>query len=265
MAGVRLDCAAYLPILKPMSIALDLGQVVGVIGPNGAGKSTLLRLMAGLIAPTSGQVVVADLPLTSQSPRWRAQQIAYLPQFIGDDIPFTVREFVEMGRYSRESAFAQGSSRQEAVMAAVAQMGLERLLDLPLAQISGGERQRAGIARCLAQASPVFLLDEPIANLDVFYQLDILSRLRGLAADGRLIVLAIHHLEFAMRFCDACIVLDHGAVVAFGSRDEVFQTELVQRVFHIGARRFADPFTGDPRLSVMGCLPAKDGEEREES
>ncbi|WP_284198999.1 ATP-binding cassette domain-containing protein [Alicyclobacillus sacchari] len=137
MAGMRLESAAYLPVLQPMSFALELGQVVGVIGPNGAGKSTLLRLMVSLIAPTSGQVVVADMPITRQPPRWRAQQIAYLPQLISDDIPFTVREFVEMGRYSRESAWAQGTSRRDAVMAAVAQMGLDRLLDAPLAQISG--------------------------------------------------------------------------------------------------------------------------------
>ncbi|GMA56080.1 hypothetical protein GCM10025858_05830 [Alicyclobacillus sacchari] len=116
----------------------------------------------------------------------------------------------------------------------------------------------------MAQASPIFLLDEPIANLDVFYQMDILSRLRDLAAAGRLIVLAIHHLEFAMRYCDTCIVLDQGAIAASGPLDKVFHTQLMQRVFQIDARRFADPFTGDPRLSVLGCL-STNAEEREES
>ncbi|SIS65969.1 ABC transporter ATP-binding protein [Alicyclobacillus vulcanalis] len=253
---IRIDRLEYRPILSEICAELDPGQVVGLVGPNGAGKTTLLRAMAGLLRPTQGAVHVLGEPIHAREPRWRARRVAYLPQFLPEEIPFAVREFVEMGRYSHHPSGALDASDRRHVNEALDAMGLVQLQDVPLAHLSGGERQRAAIARCLAQGAPILLLDEPIASLDIHYQLDILQRLRSFAADGRLVVIAIHHLELAMSYCDRTLCLDGGRLAADGPPERVFTPELLQRVFRVDARPFRDPHTGALRLSFSAALPS---------
>jgi iron complex transport system ATP-binding protein len=248
---LQLDCVAFDPVLAPVTISFEPGRLVGVIGPNGAGKSTLLKTIAGLLAATSGRVLVDHVDLRTVSSKLRAQKLAYLPQTLAEDIPYTVREFVEMGRFSHQSMWSEVPKTGKArVEDALAEMGLTTFADRPMYQVSGGERQRAGIARCLAQESPILLLDEPISNLDIFYQLDIMGKLSELAARGHLLLVAIHHLEFALRFCDDLLVLTNGKLVAFGPVEDVFTEDLIHEVFGIDAAMFTDPIRHYPRLSV---------------
>ncbi|WP_067849430.1 ABC transporter ATP-binding protein [Alicyclobacillus mali (ex Roth et al. 2021)] len=246
----------YHPILKDICAEFAPGEMVGLVGPNGAGKTTLLRAMAGVLRPTGGTVQVMGEPIHAREPRWRACRVAYLPQFVADDIPFTVREFVEMGRYSHAPSGVLGRADAAAVDDALAVMGLMGYQDTPLANLSGGERQRAAIARCLAQEAPILLLDEPIASLDIHYQLDILARLRALAGEGRLIIIALHHLELALAHCQRTVCLHRGRLVADGLPDEVFTPELLRAVFRVDARPFRDPHTGALRLSVSAAIPS---------
>lgn len=251
MSILSLQDIAQHPILAPMTASFEQGRVVGIIGPNGSGKSTLLRSIVGVLPPTAGDVFVQGEAVRKLSPKQRARHMAYLPQSLAADIPYTVREFVDMGRFSHQSLWSkQDGDRAYHVGEAMKLMGLEALADVPLGQISGGEQQRAGIARCLAQQSPVFLLDEPISNLDVFYQLDIMTQLTKLAGRGHLILIAIHHLEFAMRFCDELLILQKGHVYARGPVSEVFTTQMVHDVFGIDATLFVDPIQQHPRLSM---------------
>lgn len=249
-----LDHLEQSPILKSVDASFDHGRVIGLIGPNGAGKSTLLRTIAGTLPPTAGHVYVNGNDLTAQNAKTRARHIAYLPQSLPDDIPYTVREFVEMGRYSHGLTWFSRDDGEQ-VRQAISELALEALQDAPLNAISGGERQRAGLAKCLAQESQVLVLDEPISNLDIYYQLDIMTRLRQLAAQGRLILIAIHHLEFALRFCDELIVLCQGEVYRKGPVNEVFSEEMVQEVFGIDATLFRDPIHHHPRLSMNQMAP----------
>ncbi|AEJ43959.1 ABC transporter ATP-binding protein [Alicyclobacillus acidocaldarius] len=249
----HLDCH---PILRDICAEFVPGEMVGLVGPNGAGKTTLLRAMAGVLRPTGGAVQVMGEPVHAREPSWRARRVAYLPQFLADDIPFTVREFVEMGRYSHAPRGVLGRADAAAVDDALAVMGLMGYQDTLLANLSGGERQRAAIARCLAQEAPILLLDEPIASLDIHYQLDILARLRALAGEGRLIIIALHHLEFALAHCHRTVCLHRGRLVADGSPDEVFTPELLRAVFRVDARPFRDPHTGAVRLSVSAAIPS---------
>lgn len=271
---LELSDVSYLDIVHGVSTRLDGGQLIGLLGPNGAGKSTLLRLATGVLTPTAGCVQIGEQDMRSFNPRDRARQIAYLPQQLPDDIPFTVREFVEMGRYAhravdrvpsasawRTSAVRQqqadtSSTRQRPSGRAVVDSALQRMsltnwADAPMRTLSGGERQRAGIARCLAQESRVLLLDEPIASLDLYYQVDILQQLRKLAEEGYLVVVAIHHLELAIRFCSRFLLLHCGRMVRHGDVSEVMTEEALAEVFRIQARTYRDPFTGTLRLSVV--------------
>lgn len=251
MPKLQLEQLAFEPILKPVTLWFQSGRVVGLIGPNGAGKSTLLKTVAGILPKTAGRIEVDGVDLAGASSKERARKIAYLPQSLSEDIPYSVREFVEMGRYSHQSMWADiPSTGRRAVESALFEMGLSGFADVPLNRVSGGERQRAGIARCLAQESSILLLDEPISNLDIFYQLDIMTRLSELAERGSLLLVAIHHLEFALRFCDDLLVLSDGHLVAFGPVADVFNPALVRDVFRVDARMFEDPILRHPRLSL---------------
>lgn len=255
MPMLILDAITQSPILDAITASFEPGRVVGIIGPNGAGKSTLLKTIASLQPPTSGRVHVDGMDLRRLPARHRARYIAYLPQTLSEEIPYTVREFVEMGRFSHQSMWSSSDkSGRLRVDDAIEEMGLARLCDMPLGHISGGERQRAGIARCLAQESPVLLLDEPISNLDVYYQLDIMTKLTELAAKGHLVLLAIHHLEFALRFCDEIVVIEDGSLYRHGPVADVFTEEMVRTVFHIDVSLFVDPVQGHPRLSMSPAL-----------
>ncbi|MDQ0188947.1 ABC transporter ATP-binding protein [Alicyclobacillus cycloheptanicus] len=240
-----LSGVSYLSILHHISATFSGGQVVGLIGPNGAGKSTLLRIAAGVLPASEGTVTLDGVNLSTLHPRDRARRLAYLPQHLPNDIPFTVRDFVEMGRYAHRSANAG------VVDAALVQMNLTTFADAPMDTLSGGERARAGIARCLAQESRVLLLDEPIASLDLYYQVDILRQLRTLAQRGYLVVIAIHHLELAIRFCDQFLLLHCGYVRRQGTVTEVMTECALEEVFGIRAKTFHDPHTGVLRLSVL--------------
>lgn len=249
MSMLLLEQLEQAPILDKIDATFDSGRVVGLIGPNGSGKSTLLRTIAGLLPATAGKVCVNGQDITHLPSKMRARSISYLPQAMPFDIPFTVREFVEMGRYSYDASWFYKTDDSE-VNAALQNLGLTAIADVPLTEISGGERQRAGIAKCLAQNSPVLLLDEPISNLDVYYQLDIMERLAELALGGRLIILAIHHLEFAIRFCHELLVLANGRVYQRGPVESVASSDMIRDVFGIEAQMFSDPILQHPRLSI---------------
>lgn len=237
-------------ILHDVTQTWPAGRLVGLVGPNGAGKSTLLRVLAGIWSPTSGEVRVSGLSVHQLSPRQRARHVSYLPQQLPDDIPFTVREFVEMGRYAhRPRIGALSRADRAAVDQALSRLELADLAHNPIKYLSGGQRQRAAIARCLAQESGVLLLDEPISNLDLHYQWEILQIVRGLASEGRLVVMAIHHLELAAAFCDELVLLRNGRVYQAGKPQAVLTPEAVEAVFGLSVQVFPDPHTGHLRLS----------------
>ncbi|GGJ03633.1 hypothetical protein GCM10010885_11140 [Alicyclobacillus cellulosilyticus] len=272
MPELRMEGVSFHNVLRDITVAWSGGSLIGLIGPNGAGKSTLMRLAAGIWVPTGGRVTLDSRDVHRLNPLQRARHLTYLPQQTFHDVAYTVREFVAMGRFAHRKHWqervhalraagrraavqgrgpggASGTSRQ-LVEDAIAAMELAPLADVPLAQLSGGERQRAAIARCLAQGCDTWLLDEPISNLDPYYQWDILRRLRAMAEDGRLIVIAIHHLELAAQFCTELTLLHHRTVFAHGSPEEVLREDVLAAAFRLPIRTFRDPHTGVLRVSL---------------
>ncbi len=223
-------------VLHGVSLDLPAGELVALIGPNGSGKTTLLHLLAGILPSTGGEVLVGDRPLAKLSRRAIARSICLVPQFAGVGFELTVEQAVTLGRYPWLGPLAPPSSNDhEAVEAALIGLNLSALRTRRLDTLSGGERQRVHLARALAQATQVLLLDEPVASLDLRYQQETYERLRALADERAMgILVADHHLNLVAATCDRVLVLDAGKERANGSPGEIITESMIATVF--GAR-----------------------------
>lgn len=238
-------------IVHDVSFALEPGTVTTLIGPNGSGKSTLLRAIAGLSRPREGSVHLDGAALASLSPRAVARRMATLPQSPLAPEGLTVVDLVSRGRQPHQPWYRQWSRGDERAIAdAMARMGITVLAQRPLEELSGGQRQRAWIALCLAQQTPIVLLDEPTTHLDIAHAVSILETVRRLAHDdGHTIMMVLHDISFAARYSDRLLVLQGGRVRADGRPDDVVTEQLLRESFDIDARVFADPVDGTPTIA----------------
>jgi len=195
-------------LLAEESFCLAAGELWAIVGRNGSGKSTLLATLAGLIPPLGGEVAVLGKALRG----WRrpdlAMRLGFLPQYQPTMFPYTVEEFVGLGRVPWGRV--RGSGRVASTTAldgALGALGLEPLRHRPVTTLSGGEAQRVSIAQLLAQTTDILLLDEPLTHLDLLHQVGVMRRLRGLADQGHAVAFATHDLSLAWRFCDRLLVL----------------------------------------------------------
>jgi len=224
-------------VIEDVSLSFDKGQVIGLIGPNGAGKSTLLKLLMGLAEPVEGQVLLDKRPLQTYPRREIARRISLVPQDVSIGYAFTVREIVAMGRNPHLGSFQPETDRDiELIRRALEKTDLLGMVDRRVDQLSGGERQRVFIARALAQETPILLMDEPTASLDLCHQLEVLTLVSELAKEGHLAITAMHDLEQASRFCHRLVLLSQGRIVADGTPDEVLTADNLRRYFSIEAR-----------------------------
>lgn len=231
---------ADVPVLKEISFALEDGEFVGLIGPNGAGKSSLLRVLAGLNPPDAGQVLfttsVGPISLRDLPPLQRARQLAYLAQQEKPVWPLAVRHLVGLGRAPwRGGSLARTLADEQAILKALQLTDLLPLADRPINQLSGGELQRALLARIFAGEPQLIVADEPIAALDPYHQLHIMELLREHAEQKKTVIAALHDLSLAARFCHRLILLHQGRVVADGEPMHVLTPENLRGVYGIDA------------------------------
>ena len=224
------------PVLQDISLAFPAGKVTVLAGPNGCGKSTLLKAIAGIL-PASGECLLEGASLNSLPSRQRAQKLALLPQ--SRSIPeITVRRLVLHGRFPYLHYPRQyGRADYAAADAALNTLGIAGLADRSLAALSGGQRQKVYIAMALAQDTPVVLLDEPTAFLDIAHQLQLMALAKDLTAKGKTVVLVLHDLTLALEHADRMVVMGDGAVRAAGSPEEVFQSRCLKDVFGVDVGR----------------------------
>jgi iron complex transport system ATP-binding protein len=208
--------------------------VCGIIGPNGAGKTTLLRLLAGLLAPTRGEVRIEGRSMAELPRREVARKVAMMFQTMPPLSGFRVREIVAMGRYPHAGLW-DGPSEQDgnAIEAALDAAGIRDLAARKHQELSGGEQQLVQLARALAQAPSVLLMDEPTANLDVRHRHVVGERVRALARGGLAVVVATHDLNAVRRVCDRAAILFEGKVVAEGAPGEVLTPDRMREAFGI--------------------------------
>lgn len=240
-------CFAYggHPVLTGLDLTLEEGRFHGIVGPNGCGKTTLLDLMARNRKPAAGGLRLMGRELGSYSRGGLARRLALTPQEFAVNFPFSVRETVLMGRHPHIPRFASPARRDlEAVERAMALMGVERLAHKPMTELSGGEKQRAVLARALAQDTPVLLLDEPTSHLDVNHALAVLRAAADLAARGRTVAAVMHDLNLAAAFCDRLAFIKDGRVLDSGPAEQVLNEANLARVFGIQARVGWDDFAG---------------------
>ncbi len=235
-------------LLDGVSLALRPGSMTVLLGPNGAGKTTLLRTLAGLLAPSSGEVVLGGRPLAAMSRRTVAREVAYLPQHYDTRFHLTVEQAVALGRYPRLGLFgSMDTDDRRAIDRGIEAVKLEAFRDRTLPTLSGGERQRAFLARAMAQEAPLLLLDEPLAALDVGRQLEFLDLLYQLNAEGRTILAAVHDLRPALEHFPEAVLLDRGRLVGCGPTPEVVGSPALSAA--LGVQVVAN---GGPGLRLVG-------------
>ena len=232
-------------VVAPFTELVASGEWLGVIGPNGAGKSSLLRAAAGLLA-FDGQVLVEGELLSTLSDRERAARVAYVAQdpLIPDDM--TTFDYVLLGRTPYIGYFGNPTSHDRDVVARVIErLRLGPFVDRLLGTMSGGERQRAVLARALAQEAPVLLLDEPTSALDIGHQQQAMELVAELRREQAMtVVSAMHDLTLAGTYTDRLVLLDEGAAVASGSAVDVLTAERLGEVFHVCVTVDVDPTDG---------------------
>lgn len=223
-------------IFNNLELQLNHGEMVGLIGPNGAGKSTLLRLLLGMSKPGNGSITLMEKPLAKIRRRELAQLITLVPQDSQINYAFSVEDVVAMGRNPWLDRFQPAGAEDLAIIeSAMEQTDVLRFAKRSITQLSGGERQRVLIARAIAQQTPIILLDEATANLDICHQLEVLELAQRLAGQGRLVVAAIHDLSMASRFCDRLLLLAQQALQADGAPRDVITKDSLKRFFNLHA------------------------------
>jgi iron complex transport system ATP-binding protein len=224
------------PVVDQVTVEIGAGECVGLIGPNGAGKTTLMRAALGLV-PSEGRITLGGRPLAELPSRARAHAAAFLPQEREIAWPLSVEALVALGRLPHlPPGRGLGPSDRAAIEAALERMDLDALRSRPATELSGGERARVLIARALAQAAPLLLADEPASGLDPAHQLQLMAVLRGLAAEGRGVLVSLHDLGLAARWCDRLFLMHRGRLVATGTPAEVLTVERLRAVYGIEAQ-----------------------------
>ena len=216
--------------LTNISCQIPKGKLVGIMGANGAGKSTLLKSIAGILPFKQGEIWFDDQPLSKMNATEKSQHIAYFAQNTQIHWDLSVYDVIALGL----AAPLPKEKERSKIQAFSEKFAVTHLLNKPFQQLSGGEKARVQLARCCIKESPVLLVDEPIAPLDPYYQIDMMEQLQSLTPQHTCVV-AIHHLSLAYQFCDEVILLHQGKVIAHGKTQAVLTAENLATTFQIQA------------------------------
>lgn len=241
------------PTLEGINATFEAGRMSVILGPNGAGKSTLLACLAGLLKPNNGAAKLGDESITNMAATPRAKRIGLLPQGAETHWAITSEALVALGRIPHMRSAGPSADDRRAVSAAMRATATEGFALRPITQLSGGERARVLLARVLAGEPEWILADEPLANLDPGYQLDILDLLRQQARDGKGVVAVLHDLHHAVRFADHVVLLHQGSVFAQGAVDDVITAQNLATVYGIDALLSKDE-EGATQLLIKGKM-----------
>ncbi|PKZ67247.1 heme ABC transporter ATP-binding protein [Gordonia terrae] len=217
-------------VVRGVSLDVGPGELVALVGPNGCGKSTLLSALSGTRAPQRGHIEVDGRDVTSTSMRELARHRSLVTQLNRVDTPFTVAQVVAMGRYPWLRT-PRAANSPAVIADAMDLCELGAIADRPFGQLSGGQQARVSLARALAQDTPVMMLDEPTAALDIHHQEQVLDILRVHRDAGNAVLLVVHDLTLAAAYADRVAVMKDGRLLAIGPTSEVMTVDLLSRTY----------------------------------
>ncbi|RKY32899.1 MAG: ABC transporter [Candidatus Omnitrophota bacterium] len=236
------------PVLKNISFSVKEGEIVGIIGPNGSGKTTLAKVISRNLKPYSGYVYYKGKDIFKLHPILFSRQIAYLPSDFEIYFPYSVEEFVSMGRFPYTGRFGTlKKDDREAINESLHLLDIFNLKDRNVQELSEGEKQRVFLAQVIAQQTPLLLLDEPVSHLDIGYKFSIMDLLKRLNKErGITVLIILHDLNLASEYCDRLILLHKGCIYKDGSPDEVLEYKIIEEVYETKVLVYKNPFTNRP-------------------
>ncbi|MCM8900946.1 ABC transporter ATP-binding protein [Caldicoprobacter algeriensis] len=234
-------------VLKGIDLSIERNMVLGIIGANGSGKTTLLKNISGYLRPVYGSVSILGKNIMDYGIKERARYIGYVPQDGMYNLEFTCYDIVMMGRMPYLRRFQTETKQdRDIVKECMEATNTWYLKDRSIRHLSGGERQRVYIARALAQRPKILLMDEPVSHLDIKYQIEILSLVRGLASTGLLVIVVLHDINLASEFCDEILIMKEGQMIACGPPAEVLTRDNMISAFSVDASIIENPVSGKP-------------------
>ena len=238
-------------IVKDISLYVNDGKFVGIIGPNGCGKSTLLKSIYKVIKPDKGSVFLGEKDILRSTPKAVSKQMGVVGQFNDLSFDFSVYDMVMMGRTPHKSLMEpDNKGDHDIVCRALKKVDLVSYSDRSYLTLSGGEKQRAILARTIAQQPDFLILDEPTNHLDIKYQLQIFSIVKSLNIG---VLAALHDLSIASNYCDILYVIKNGEIVTYGKPDQILTEELVKSVYEIDCDIYTNPING--KMAISYKLP----------
>lgn len=234
-------------IIADLTLTIPRGKVTALIGPNGCGKSTLLKGLSRINKIQSGKILLNGKPLHHFKDKELARELSILPQILVAPEGVSVQRLVEYGRSPYLSHWGKlGDEDKKIVARAMHDTGITELASESLDSLSGGQRQRAWIAMVLAQNTQIVMLDEPTTYLDLAHQIELMKLIRAMNDRGKTVIVVLHDLNQACRYCDHLLVLKEGKLVAQGAPESIFTEQLLSDVFSLQAKVVSDPIASTP-------------------
>jgi len=222
--------------VRDMSYSLPSGKLVGLIGPNGCGKSTMMKCINKMHSITSGDILIDGQSVKDQSIKEIAKQVANVPAELKNSFGLTVYETVMLGRYPYlKNMWWETNEDESEVIDAMKKFGVDHLQNRQINMLSSGELQRVLIAKAYVQKPRLMLVDEPTSHLDMKFKLNVMEYLRAMVRKDMTVLVAEHDISLMARYCDLCIIMRKGELVAIGNPKEVITEELVRDVYDVEA------------------------------
>ena len=241
------------PVLKNLTFSVPKSDFFIIIGPNGSGKTTLMKVISGILKPQKGRLEILNRSIGHYNLKALARTIAFVPQMVTVDFPFTVIEMVLMGRSPYLGMLGlEHEKDMEIAKQAIAFTGVEHLTHRKLDQLSGGEQQRVFIARAICQEPDVILLDEPTASLDLAHQVRVMDLMEKLKAEkGVTVVMVSHDVNLAAMYGDQLLLLSNGQIVCQGLPDEVLTFQTLEEAYGCTLLVDESPLGKIPRVTLV--------------
>jgi iron complex transport system ATP-binding protein len=240
-------------VLDEVTLEVSTGECVGIVGPNGSGKTTLIQCINGAVEPDSGTVSVGGQDLSELSAAERGCRVGSVPQQPTVPFDYSAETVVAMGRTPHTGRFERmDECDRTAVRKAMERTRTQRFADRSIRRLSGGERQRVLIARALAQEPSALLLDEPTSALDLDHEARCIEIVENLVDGDRAVMMAIHDVDLAARFCDRLFLLAEKQIVDEGAPESVLEPAVLERVFGIPVAVDFHPVTDSPTVVARG-------------